>query len=198
MEDSGIDSDPKPAVNINRTNNERILMTNNIAVGSSHKMPQDRQRRCSTKQLQRKLEARIEQAKRIQRNNSEYIKVETNDYKTNSTSSKSIGLIPIQRLPIPHCSESMSHHEQYPLVEYWQSDSTESEDETTLFPLSRGNKDHSGKHKQDLTDTFSIQESSEGSEDSLNLIGPTAHHSSHSHTRTYVPTGCFNCSCRII
>lgn len=70
-------------------------------------------------------EARIEQAKRIQRNNSDYIKVDTNDYKTNSTSSKSIGLIPIQRLPIPHCSESMSQHEQYPLVEYWQSDSTE-------------------------------------------------------------------------
>lgn len=30
MEDSGIDSDPKPAVNINRTNNERILMVNKI------------------------------------------------------------------------------------------------------------------------------------------------------------------------
>ncbi|XP_008561168.1 uncharacterized protein LOC103580986 [Microplitis demolitor] len=178
MEDSGIDSDPKP---MNHAEDDRLFLTSDSSCSSNQAQPQ----RSTTKQLQKKLEARIEQAKRIQRG-SDYIKLSSND-KTSTVSNNSSGLIPIQRLPIPH--KSNEHH---PLVEYWQSDS-ESEDETTLFPLSRG-KDTS-KHKQDLTDTFSIEELSEGSEDSLNL-GPTK--LPHLHTRTYSPTGCFNCKCRII
>lgn len=69
-------------------------------------------------------------------------------------------------------------------------------DETTLFPISRC-KDRE-KHKQELTDTFSIEEmemSEEGSEDSLHL-GPTK--VPNPHTRTYTPTGCFNCHCQIL
>lgn len=69
-------------------------------------------------------------------------------------------------------------------------------DETTLFPVSRC-KDN-GKHKQDLTDTFSIEEmemSEEGSEDSLHL-GPK--NFTDSQTRTYTPNGCFNCNCQIV
>ncbi|XP_015109776.1 uncharacterized protein LOC107036357 [Diachasma alloeum] len=179
MEDSGIDSDPKP---VNHGEDERFFLTSDSSSSSNQPQPQPRS---TTKQLQKKLEARIEQAKRIQRS-SDYIKLSNND-KSSIVSSNSSGLIPIQRLPIPH--KSNEHH---PLVEYWRSDS-ESEDETTLFPISRG-KD-SSKHKQDLTDTFSIEELSEGSEDSLNL-GPTK--STHPHTRTYTPTGCFNCHCHIL
>lgn len=60
-------------------------------------------------------EARIEQAKRIQRS-SEYIKLSNNE--KGMVSGSSSGLIPIQRLPIPHKS-----NEYHPLVEYWRSDS---------------------------------------------------------------------------
>ncbi|KAG8042348.1 hypothetical protein G9C98_004982 [Cotesia typhae] len=168
MEDSGIDSDPKP---MNHVEDDSLFLTSDSSCSSNQAQPPQRK-------------ARIEQAKRIQRG-SDYIKLSSTDKII--PSSNSSGLIPIQRLPIPH--KSNEHH---PLVEYWQSDS-ESEDETTLFPISRG-KDTS-KHKQDLTDTFSIEELSEGSEDSLNL-GPTK--LPHPHTRTYSPTGCFNCQCRII
>lgn len=68
-----------------------------------------------------------------------------------------------------------------------------SEEEMTLYPLSRS-KD-SIKHKQELTDTFSVEELSEGSEDSLHL-GPAQ--SSHPHARTYTPVGCFTCHCHIL
>ncbi|XP_034947576.1 uncharacterized protein [Chelonus insularis] len=180
MEDSGIDSDPKP---VTRLDDDILFLTSDSSCSSNQAQPIQRS---TTKQLQRKLEARIEQAKRIQRG-SDYIKLSNNDKSNTESSTNSSGLIPIQRLPIPH--KSNEHH---PLVEYWQSD-TESEDETTLFPLSRG-KD-CGKHKQDLTDTFSIEELSEESEDSLNL-GPTK--LPNPHTRTYTPAGCFNCQCRIL
>jgi hypothetical protein len=62
----------------------------------------------------------------------------------------------------------------------------------TLFPIKREN---GLKHKQDLTDTFSIEELSEGSEDSLHLgAAPEV----HPHIRTYIPYGCFRCQCIII
>lgn len=68
-----------------------------------------------------------------------------------------------------------------------------SEEEMTLFPVLRS-KD-SFKHKQDLTDTFSIEELSEGSEDSLHLGSVE---SNQPHTRTYTPSGCFSCKCQIL
>ncbi|XP_046486430.1 uncharacterized protein [Neodiprion pinetum] len=179
MEDSGIESDPKA---LNQLEDERLFPGSDSSSSSNHvPTPQ----RSTTKQLQKKLEARIEQAKRIQRN-SEYKKL-PNSGIGNSGSGSSTGLISIQRLPIPH--KGKEHH---PLVEYWESDS-ESEDEMTLYPLSRS-KD-SNKHKQDLTDTFSIEELSEGSEDSLHL-GPAQ--SCHPHARTYTPVGCFTCHCHIL
>lgn len=51
------------------------------------------------------------------------------------------------------------------------------------------------KQKQDLTDTFSIEELSEESEDSLHLgVTPEL----HPHTQTYMPDGCFSCRCLIL
>lgn len=67
-----------------------------------------------------------------------------------------------------------------------------SEDEMTLFPAK--SKD-SSKHKQDLTDTFSIGELSDESEDSLNLDPAQP---PRPFMRTYVPSGCFACHCHIL
>lgn len=66
-----------------------------------------------------------------------------------------------------------------------------SEDEMTLFPA----KPKDLKHKQDLTDTFSIEELSDESEDSLNLDSAQP---PHPFMRTYIPTGCFACHCHIL
>ncbi|EFN86076.1 uncharacterized protein LOC105181767 [Harpegnathos saltator] len=176
MEDSGIDSDPKT---VNHVEDERLFLGSDSSSSSNHtQVPQ----RNTTKQLQKKLETRIEQAKRIQRN-SDYIKLPKYDNE-NTSSSSSAGLISIQRLPIPH-----KNKEHLPLVEYSES---ESEDEMTLFPAK--SKD-SSKHKQDLTDTFSIEELSDESEDSLNLDPAQP---PHPFMRTYVPTGCFACRCHIL
>lgn len=62
-----------------------------------------------------------------------------------------------------------------------------------LIPMSRtkiGNK-----ILKDLTDPFSIEVLSEGSEDSLNL---ESIETSQSDTRTYTPSGCFSCQCHIL
>ncbi|GAB1859439.1 hypothetical protein CAJAP_00518 [Camponotus japonicus] len=178
MEDSGIDSDPKT---VNHVEDERLFLGSDSSCSSNHTQASQRN---TTKQLQKKLETRIEQAKRIQRN-SDYIKLPKYDNE-NTSSTSSTGLISIQRLPIPH-----KNKEHLPLVEYWHSES-ESEDELTLFPTK--SKDPS-KHKQDLTDTFSIGELSDESEDSLNLDPAQP---PHPFMRTYVPSGCFACHCHIL
>lgn len=67
-----------------------------------------------------------------------------------------------------------------------------SDGEMTLFPAK--SKD-SSKHKQDLTDTFSIGELSDESEDSLNLDPAQP---PRPFMRTYVPNGCFTCHCHIL
>ncbi|KYM96980.1 PREDICTED: uncharacterized protein LOC108778893 [Cyphomyrmex costatus] len=176
MEDSGIDSDPKA---VNHVEDERLFLGSDSSCSSNNTQVTQRN---TTKQLQKKLEIRIEQAKRIQRN-SDYIKLPKHD---NENASSSAGLISIQRLPIPR-----KNKEHLPLVEYWHSES-ESEDEMTLFPVK--SKD-SSKHKQDLTDTFSIGELSDESEDSLNLDPAQP---PRPFIRTYVPTGCFACHCHIL
>lgn len=175
-EDSGIDSDPKNNVNLE----DETLFAGSDSSSSSNSISN---RRTTTKHLQRKLEARIEQAKRIQKN-SEYMKLSNND---DSNVSPGIGLIPIQRLPIPQKKKK-----NLPLVELCNSDS-ESEEEMALIPMSRtkvGNK-----VLKDLTDPFSIEILSEGSEDSLNL---ESIETSQSDTRTYTPNVCFPCQCRIL
>lgn len=183
MEDSGIDSDPKT---INHTEDERPFLGSDSSCSSSQTQPP--QHNSTTKQLQKKLEARIEQAKRIQRN-SDYVKLSKYD-KGSGSGSSTAGLISIQRLPIPH-----KNKERLPLVEYWHSES-ESEDEMTLFPISKS-KD-STKHKQDLTDTFSIEEMSEESEDSLNL-GPAQTSPELKFLKSYARTAdCFRCRCHIL
>lgn len=132
------------------------------------------------------------------------------------------GLISIQRLPVPN-----KNKEHLPLVEYWHSDSERllkiyvyiyiyihmfistffiiiyiyiyyafSEGEMTLFRTTKS-KD-SSKHKQDLTDTFSIEEMSEESEDSLNL-GPAQPSPELKFMKSYKCTGdCFRCQCHIL
>ncbi|XP_017879443.1 uncharacterized protein LOC108624560 [Ceratina calcarata] len=183
MEDSGIDSDPKTT---NHVEDERLFLGSDSS--SSSNQTQISQHNSTTKQLQRKLEARIEQAKRIQRN-SDYVKLPKYD-KGSGGSSAAAGLIPIQRLPIPN-----KNKEHLPLVEYWHSDS-ESEGEMTLFPTTKS-KD-SSKHKQDLTDTFSVEEMSEESEDSLNL-GPAQASPELKFMKSYGCTGdCFRCQCHIL
>ncbi|XP_020281480.1 uncharacterized protein LOC109853610 [Pseudomyrmex gracilis] len=176
MEDSGIDSDPKI---VNHVEDERLFLGSDSSCSSNHTQTSQRN---TTKQLQKKLETRIEQAKRIQRN-SDYVKLPKYD---NDNTSSSSGLISIQRLPIPH-----KNKEHLPLVEYWHSES-ESDGEMTLFPAK--SKD-SSKHKQDLTDTFSIGELSDESEDSLNLDPAQP---PRPFMRTYVPNGCFACHCHIL
>lgn len=71
-----------------------------------------------------------------------------------------------------------------------------SEGEMTLFRTTKS-KD-SSKHKQDLTDTFSIEEMSEESEDSLNL-GPAQPSPELKFMKSYKCTGdCFRCQCHIL
>lgn len=66
----------------------------------------------------------------------------------------------------------------------------------TLFPTTKS-KD-SSKHKQELTDTFSIDEMSEESEDSLNL-GPAQPSPELKFMKSYKCTDdCFRCQCYIL
>ncbi|XP_074036747.1 uncharacterized protein isoform X1 [Leptinotarsa decemlineata] len=116
------------------------------SAGSSRSLP--RLSSTSTSRLlQRKLEARIEHAKRLHQ-----------DY--NSTP----GLIPIQRLPIPGAKD------QQPLVQ-WDTDDSE-EDIVNFFPLAR----KESRIHHELTDTFSIEEmsiSGDDEEEDLHLVPPT-------------------------
>ncbi|XP_043477313.1 uncharacterized protein LOC122508195 [Leptopilina heterotoma] len=179
-EDSGIDSDPKNNVNLE---DEILFAASDSSSSSSSNNSIINRRTATTKHLQRKLEARIEQAKRIQKS-SEYMKLSNND---DCNVSPGIGIIPIQRLPIPQKKKK-----NLPLVELCNSDSG-SEEEMALIPMSRtkiGNK-----ILKDLTDPFSIEVLSEGSEDSLNL---ESIETSQSDTRTYTPSRCFSCQCHIL
>ncbi|XP_066995093.1 protein FAM219A isoform X2 [Anabrus simplex] len=144
MEDSGIDSDPKQQ---QMQEDDKLFPASDSSCSSTTvATPQ----KSNAKQLHRKLEQRIEQAKKIQR---------IQEYKKNSS------LIPIQRLPIPNKSVSSSPREQQPLVD-WETD--ESDEDINFFPLSRI-KDG----KQELTDTFSIEDFElSPDEDDLNLLPP--------------------------
>ncbi|CAH0550961.1 unnamed protein product [Brassicogethes aeneus] len=139
MEDSGIDSGDLHGENGSKPNG-----SDSSSAGSSTSPPRSTGPPTS-RQLQRKLEARIEHARRLHQ---EY----------NSTT----GLIPIQRLPIPGAKDHQ------PLVQ-WDTDDSE-EDIVNFFPLSR--KESRVHHE--LTDTFSIEEMSisgddEEEEDELHL-----------------------------
>ncbi|XP_074036748.1 uncharacterized protein isoform X3 [Leptinotarsa decemlineata] len=124
----------------------KIQGSDTSSAGSSRSLP--RLSSTSTSRLlQRKLEARIEHAKRLHQ-----------DY--NSTP----GLIPIQRLPIPGAKD------QQPLVQ-WDTDDSE-EDIVNFFPLAR----KESRIHHELTDTFSIEEmsiSGDDEEEDLHLVPPT-------------------------
>uniref|UniRef100_A0A336KIZ1 CSON011059 protein n=1 Tax=Culicoides sonorensis TaxID=179676 RepID=A0A336KIZ1_CULSO len=93
----------------------------------------------SCKVLQRKLEMKVEKAKK------NYSKVhDIDDHEKRSSSS----LIPINRLPIPNRPETQ------PLVEYKSENSDDDDDGHTFFPI----KLNTSNKRIDMSDTFSLQE----------------------------------------
>ncbi|CAB0028127.1 unnamed protein product [Trichogramma brassicae] len=131
MEDSGIDSDPKITAHMDDDNAYAAGDSSSISSDDDHphhhhatalRPVGSLQQKFTTKQLQRKLEARIEQAKRIQRN-SKYTKLpdqEPMDARQSSSQAEPSGsqLIPIKKLPMP-----MKKKKHNALVEIWHSDS---------------------------------------------------------------------------
>ncbi|XP_065167471.1 uncharacterized protein [Atheta coriaria] len=151
MEDSGIDSGDHNGSDIQKGHRFPTSDSSSRSSADSGRSPPraPQQLPPSSKQLHRRLEARIEHAKRLHQ---EY----------NATP----GLIPIQRLPIPGAKD------QQPLVQ-WDTDDSE-EDIVNFFPLSR----KESRVHQELTDTFSIEEMSisgdEDDEEDLHLVPPQA------------------------
>ncbi|XP_075216883.1 uncharacterized protein LOC142322092 [Lycorma delicatula] len=151
MDDSGFDSDPKQL----KTNEDEQLFPVSDSSSSSATTIHSTPKKSNRRELHKKLERRIEQAKKIQN---------FQDLKKNSP------LIPIQRLQIPSSKSSTASNstkEHHPLVD-WDSD--ESEEDINFFPASRL-RDSS---KQELTDTFSIEEFevTPDDEDDLDLLPP--------------------------
>ncbi|XP_022908166.1 uncharacterized protein [Onthophagus taurus] len=146
MEDSGIDSGDHNGDNSTNQNGERFHGSDTSSADSA-RSPIRPPPVPSTRQLQRRLESRIEHAKRLHQ-----------EYHATP------GLIPIQRLPIPGAKDHQ------PLVQ-WDTDDSE-EDIVNFFPLSR--KESRVHHE--LTDTFSIEEMSisgdEDDEEDLHLVPP--------------------------
>ncbi|XP_030749466.1 uncharacterized protein LOC115877454 [Sitophilus oryzae] len=141
MEDSGIDSGDH-----NGDGNLKQTPSDSSSSGSG-RSPARMPSAAAARHMQRKLESRIECAKR-----------HAADF--NQTPS----LIPIQRLPIPGAKDHQ------PLVQ-WDTDDSE-EDIVNFFPLSR----KESRMHQELTDTFSIEEMSisgdDDDEDDLHLVPP--------------------------
>ncbi|KAK4885778.1 hypothetical protein RN001_002049 [Aquatica leii] len=148
MEDSGIDSGDHNGDSVQKPsqNSERLLATSDSSSADSSRSPsRNLPPPSSTRNLQRKLESRIEHARRLHQ-----------EYHTTP------GLIPIQRLPIPGARDHQ------PLVQ-WDTDDSE-EDIVNFFPLSR----KESRAHQELTDTFSIEEMSISGdeEEDLHLVPP--------------------------
>ncbi|KAL0278854.1 UNVERIFIED_CONTAM: hypothetical protein PYX00_000545 [Menopon gallinae] len=152
MEDSGIDSDPKNFLN----NGDELLMQGNLSDSSSSSNNIQEFSQSNVKQLQRKLEQRIQEAKKIQKSQQQEQK----------KSNIGPNLIPIQRLSIPSKPVSITNKEHLPLVDW---DTEDSDEDIHFFPTKL-------PVKQELTDTFSIEEiqvtPDEDDEDDLNLLPP--------------------------
>ncbi|XP_037027591.1 uncharacterized protein LOC119068196 [Bradysia coprophila] len=119
----------------------------------------------SCRTLQRKLELKVERAKR------NYSQLHDSYFEPKPNSST---LIPINRLQIPGCQEIV------PLVEYKSanSDDDDDEDEIAYFPVK---SKHNVKH--DLSDTFSLQEmtimgteSDDSESQTLEFLSPSVSH----------------------
>uniref|UniRef100_A0A1B6MUG5 Uncharacterized protein n=1 Tax=Graphocephala atropunctata TaxID=36148 RepID=A0A1B6MUG5_9HEMI len=146
MDDSGFDSDPK----IRQSHEDDRLFPASDSSTSSANLNHSTPRKMSRKQLHKKLERRIEQAKKLQ---------VQNEMKKNPQ------LIPIQRLPIPTSKPPTSPRENHPLVD-WETD--DSDEDINFFPVSRMRDG-----KQELTDTFSIEDFEvTPEEDDLDLLPP--------------------------
>ncbi|XP_018329666.1 uncharacterized protein LOC108740010 [Agrilus planipennis] len=150
MEDSGIDSgDHNLDIDLKSksTRNERLISnSDSSSAGSDGRSPPRNYQPPTTRQLQRKLESRIEHARRLH----------------HEFNNAAPGLLPIQRLSIP------GTRDHRPLVQ-WDSDDSE-EDIVNFFPLSRKES-----RKEELTDTFSIEEmsiSGDEEEEDLHLVPP--------------------------
>ncbi|XP_017769464.1 PREDICTED: uncharacterized protein LOC108557465 [Nicrophorus vespilloides] len=146
MEDSGIDSGDHNGAE-QHVKSKPIQDGHRFPNSDSSSADSGRSPGPTSRQLQKRLEARIEHARRLHQ---EY----------SSTS----GLIPIQRLTIPGAKD------QQPLVQ-WDTDDSE-EDIVNFFPLSR----KESRVHQELTDTFSIEEMSisgdDEEEEDLHLVPP--------------------------
>ncbi|XP_059489945.1 protein FAM219A [Neocloeon triangulifer] len=154
MEDSGIESDPKQPTTTFLSGNSFVKLTDSDSSPASSG-GQVTPRKATARELRRKLERRIEQARKSHK---------AQEYK------KGPSLIPIQRLPIPSTKiiSAKEKREQQPLVE-WESDDSDDDLPVNFFPSA---KDKAAR--QELTDTFSIEEmemSPEEDED-LNLEPP--------------------------
>ncbi|RZF41559.1 hypothetical protein LSTR_LSTR000273 [Laodelphax striatellus] len=147
MDDSGFDSDPKQRQIIE---DDQIFPVSDSSSSSAATINSTPRKNNRSRELQKKLERRIEQAKKIQ---------------NTQETKKSPSLIPIQRLPIP-CGKASANNikEQHPLVN-WDSDESE---ELDFFPVLRARDS-----KQELTDTFSIEDFElTPEEDDLDLLPP--------------------------
>ncbi|KAI4468628.1 hypothetical protein QE152_g1016 [Popillia japonica] len=147
MEDSGIDSGDHNGDNTKASQNGDTFHGSDSSSADSSRSPIRVPTVPTSRQLQRRLESRIEHARRIHQ-----------EYHATP------GLIPIQRLPIPGAKDHQ------PLVQ-WDTDDSE-EDIVNFFPLSR----KESRVHQELTDTFSIEEMSisgdEEEEEDLHLVPP--------------------------
>ncbi|XP_039277264.1 protein FAM219A [Nilaparvata lugens] len=130
MDDSGFDSDPKRQI----IEDDQLFPVSDSSSSSAATINSTPRKSNRSRELQKKLERRIEQAKKIH---------------SKQEAKKSPSLIPIQRLPIPGGRPLPNIKEQHPLVN-WDSDESE---ELDFFPVSR-----TRDSKQELTDTFSIED----------------------------------------
>lgn len=134
-----------------------------------------KERASTCRALQKKLEMKVERAKRNyqQLHQSE---AAAENWDVCITQPKSTNLIPISRLQYP------GRPEQHTLIEYKEVNTTEDSVEDDLGLGTEEAKFFANKHKkvikQDLSDTFSIQEmtiesDSESGSDTLELLPPT-------------------------
>ncbi|XP_071439011.1 uncharacterized protein [Hetaerina americana] len=212
MEDSGIDSDPKQQ---KLREDDKLFSASSDSSACSTTIGTPKKK--NVKELHKKLERRIEQAKKI------HVKG-LRDHESRR------GLIPIQRLSIPSKNSTLGipvggsgggsglgvdgpsvlggskdninllqlKRENQPLVE-WDTD--ESEEEIHFFPVSSSaGKGNIPMGRQVLTDTFSIEgldlsgeeeeEEDEDDEDDLNLVPPKLHYQSCTCCVLPVTCGC--------
>lgn len=175
-ENSSNDDDADEVIFQSNTSSSQATTTAPVDSSSTSKGPKAPDRTSSCRALQKKLEMKVERAKR------NYQQLQQNDagedWDVCITQPKSTNLIPISRLSYP------GRPEQHTLIEYKEVNGTGDDLAGVEDDLgSEEAKFFANKHKrvikQDLSDTFSIQEmtiesdSEESGSDTLELLAPT-------------------------